>query len=69
LKSLTPKAETQIYLLGETRPLAWSQQGSDIRIALPHTLPGRYAYVLKIAGPLSLSMVLHDSAIPETRQR
>jgi alpha-L-fucosidase len=53
LKSLTPKAGTQIYLLGETRPLAWSQQGSDTRIALPHTLPGRYAYVLKIAGPLS----------------
>ena len=28
LKSLAPKAGTQIYLLGEAKPLAWSQQGS-----------------------------------------
>ena len=53
LESLSPKAGTEIYLLGETKPLIWSQQGTDIRVTLPHDLPGQYAYVLKIAGPLS----------------
>jgi alpha-L-fucosidase len=57
LKSLVPKAGTQIYLLGDAEPLVWSQQGSDTRITLPHDLPGQYAYVLKIAGPLSLAAV------------
>ncbi len=67
LKSLAPKAGSQIYLLGEAKPLAWSQQGADTKITLPRTLPGQYAYVLKIAGPLS--MALSDSASSETRQR
>ena len=57
LKSLVPKAGTRIYLLGDAEPLVWSQQGSDTRITLPHDLPGQYAYVLKIAGPLSLAAV------------
>src|SRR5882757_1311878 len=64
LKSLAPKAGTLIYLLGEVKPLAWSQQGADIKITLPRTLPGQYAYVLKIAVPLS--MTLSDSARSET---
>jgi hypothetical protein len=63
LKSLAPKAGTQVYLLGEANPLAWSQQGADTKITLPRTLPGQYAYVLKIAGPLS--MALSDSASSE----
>jgi alpha-L-fucosidase len=67
LKSLAPKAGTLIYLLGEAKPLAWSQQGADTKITLPRTLPGQYAYVLKIAGPLS--MALSDSTSSETRQR
>jgi alpha-L-fucosidase len=67
LKSLAPKAGTLIYLLGEAKPLAWSQQGANINITLPGTLPGQYAYVLKIAGPLSIA--LSDSARSETRQR
>src|SRR6202043_3429702 len=67
LKSLAPRAGTLIYLLGEAKSLAWSQQGADIKITLPRTLPGQYAYVLKIAGPLS--MALNDSPSSETRQR
>ena len=55
LKSLAPKAGTQIYLLGNAEALAWSQQGSDTRITLPRELPGQYAYVLKIAGPVSMA--------------
>jgi alpha-L-fucosidase len=67
LKSLAPKAGTQIYLLGEAKPLAWSQQGTDTKITLPRTLPGQYAYVLKITGPLSIA--LSDSASSEAKQR
>jgi alpha-L-fucosidase len=50
LKSLSPKAGTQISLLGETQPLVWSQEGAGATVTLPSTLPGNYAYVLKIAG-------------------
>jgi alpha-L-fucosidase len=53
LKGLTPKAGSQIYLLGESKPLAWSQQGANIRITLPTMLPGRYAFVLKMPEPVS----------------
>jgi alpha-L-fucosidase len=53
LRSLSPKTGSQIYLLGRSEALVWSQQGDDIKVTLPSTLPGRYAYVLKFAGPLS----------------
>jgi len=53
LKSLSPKAGSQINLLGESGSLVWSQQGDDITVKLPSTLPGRYAFVLKITGPVS----------------
>jgi alpha-L-fucosidase len=53
VKSLSPRAGTQIFLLGSPKPLSWSQQGGDIRINLPTTLPGKHAYVLKIAGSVS----------------
>jgi len=52
-KSLSPKAGSQIYLLGQSGSLVWSQLGDDITVKLPSTLPGRYAYVLKITGPVS----------------
>jgi alpha-L-fucosidase len=50
LKSLSLKQGTQIYLLGEAKPLLWSQDGTGATVTLPPTLPGNYAYVLKIAG-------------------
>jgi alpha-L-fucosidase len=50
LKSLSPQTGSAIYLLGSDEPLSWSQQGEDIRVKLPSTLPGRYAYVLRITG-------------------
>jgi alpha-L-fucosidase len=67
LKSLTPKAGTQIYLLGEAKPLVWSPVGADTKIALPAALPGQYAYVLKIAGPVS--MAADDPVRQELRRR
>ena len=53
LKSVSPKAGSRVYLLGDAKPLAWSQQGRDIVVMLPSALPGNYAYVLKMAGPMS----------------
>jgi len=53
LKTLTPKAGTKIFLLGDAKPLTWSQKGDDVQVDLPSSLPGKYAYVLKIAGPVS----------------
>jgi len=53
IKSLSPQAGAKISLLGAKDDLAWSQQGSDIKVSLPSVLPGEYAYVLKITGPIS----------------
>jgi alpha-L-fucosidase len=53
LKLVSPAAASQIYLLGSDKPLVWSQQGKDIQVMLPSTLPGQYAYVLRITGPVS----------------
>ena len=53
LKSLSLKVGSQIYLLGLATPLNWSQQGDAIKVSLPAALPGRYANVLKVMGPLS----------------
>lgn len=53
IKSLAPEAGTQIYLLGSAKPLTWTQQGADIKVNLPSTLPGQYAYVLRMTGPMS----------------
>jgi alpha-L-fucosidase len=53
IKSLAPQPGTKISLLGGKGPLDWSQQGDDIKVSLPSVLPGEYAYVLKIAGPVS----------------
>jgi alpha-L-fucosidase len=51
LKSITPKASSKLFLLGLTKQLSWSQHGDDIVIELPSTLPGQYAYVVKMVHP------------------
>jgi len=53
IKSLSPKPGTTIPLMGTEGALSWSRQGNDIKVSLPPALPGEYAYVLKIAGPVS----------------
>jgi alpha-L-fucosidase len=50
LKSLSLKAGSQIYLLGQDEPLIWSQQGDNITVRWPSAVSGRYAYVLKLIG-------------------
>ena len=47
VRSVTVRPGSQIILLGEDKPLKWSQQGTDVRLQLPTVLPGNYDYVLK----------------------
>jgi alpha-L-fucosidase len=49
----TVKAQpgSQVTLLGDPQPLTWKQEDADLRVQLPPTLPGQYAYVLRIALP------------------
>ena len=51
LKSFTPKAASKLFLLGLAKQLSWSQHGDDTVIDLPSTLPGQYAYVVKMVQP------------------
>jgi len=67
LKSVAPKAGTQIYLLGAAQPLVWSQQGDSTKITLPQTLRGQYAYVLKIAGPVSMAAAGPEKQEPTSK--
>jgi len=46
-----PPKGSQMRMLGETEPLEWIQRGEDVEIRLPATLPGRYAYVVKMSNP------------------
>ena len=48
LQSLAPKAGSIITLLGSATPLNWEQKGRDIKVILPGSLPGKYAYVLRM---------------------
>ena len=51
LRSFTPKASSKLFLLGLAKQLSWSQHGGDTVIDLPSTLPGQYAYVVKVVQP------------------
>jgi alpha-L-fucosidase len=53
LRGLVPKAGSEIHLLGQKGAVAWSQVGSDVKVTLPATLPGKYANVLQMASPAS----------------
>jgi alpha-L-fucosidase len=37
-----------LHLLGYAQPLKWSTQGENLKVELPETLPGRYAYALRL---------------------
>jgi alpha-L-fucosidase len=50
LTSLKLASGAKIQMLGDSKPLKWSQVGEDIQVNLPSTLPGKYAYVLGIEG-------------------
>lgn len=39
----------EVYMLGDSKPLAWKADGDNLKITLPDSLPGNYAYVIKLA--------------------
>jgi alpha-L-fucosidase len=43
---------TKVSLLGDTRPLTWSQDENGLHVTLPSTLPSEHAIALKIAGAM-----------------
>lgn len=51
IKNLAPKPGSQVYVLGESKALHWTQYNEDVEIILPGKLPGHYAYVLKMNAP------------------
>jgi alpha-L-fucosidase len=53
MKALTLKPGAKIYLLGHADPVAWSQQGANLRVDLPASLAGHYAYSFRLDGPAS----------------
>jgi Alpha-L-fucosidase C-terminal domain len=46
IKDIEPKPGTRITLLGAHYPLTWEQEGSDVVLAWPENVPGKYAYGL-----------------------
>ncbi|ADW69278.1 alpha-L-fucosidase [Granulicella tundricola] len=48
ITALKLKPGTKVQLLGTKQPVTWSQEGADVKLNLPSTLPGKYAYVLGI---------------------
>ncbi len=48
LKDVALQPASEVTLLGSKTPLKWSQRGNDLQVSLPETLPGEYAYVLKL---------------------
>jgi len=51
VKSLPLKAGAKLFMLGDAKPLSWSQRGNDLKVDLPAALPAQYAYVIKIVEP------------------
>jgi alpha-L-fucosidase len=48
LHNLHAAAGSTITLLGSSTPVQWAQRSDDLEVTLPATLPGAYAWVLKM---------------------
>ena len=53
LKAITAEPGAKVYVLGDDQPLQWSQEGADMKISLPAALTGKYAYAVRLDGPVS----------------
>jgi alpha-L-fucosidase len=53
LKAITAEPGAKVHVLGNDQPLQWSQEGADIKISLPAALTGKYAYAVRLDGPVS----------------
>jgi alpha-L-fucosidase len=50
IRVIALKPGATITMLGATGTLPWKQKRDDVEVTLPDTLPGKYAYALKISG-------------------
>jgi alpha-L-fucosidase len=50
IKGLEVRNGAAITMLGAKTELTWQQQGADVVVTLPETLPGKYAYGVKMVG-------------------
>jgi alpha-L-fucosidase len=50
IRAIALKPGATITMLGATGTLPWTQKRDDVEITVPDTLPGKYAYALKISG-------------------
>jgi alpha-L-fucosidase len=50
IRVIALKPGATITMLGVTGTLPWQQKRDDVEVTLPDTLPGKYAYALKISG-------------------
>jgi alpha-L-fucosidase len=48
LLNVKAKPGTALHLLGYTQPLKWSAEGENLKVELPASLPGQYAYALRL---------------------
>ena len=48
LQGVKARPRTAIHLLGYAQPLTWSADGDNLKIKLPPSLPGQYAYALRL---------------------
>jgi alpha-L-fucosidase len=48
LRDVRAASGSQLRLLGDTKQITWTQKGADLEVQLPATLPGKYAYVLRM---------------------
>ena len=48
LHNVAAASGSQVTLLGSEKPLVWAQKAGDLEVTLPATLPGSYAWVVKL---------------------
>jgi alpha-L-fucosidase len=48
LVDVAAKPGTSMHMLGYSQPLKWNAVGNNLKVTLPATLPGQYAYVLQL---------------------
>src|SRR2546423_14194806 len=63
-KSLSVKPGTRIYLLGDADPLAWSQQGDNLRVDLPAAPNGRQRILVPHCWPGASALLRSDPPLP-----
>jgi alpha-L-fucosidase len=51
LTDVAAQPGSALHLLGDATPIQWSADGKDLKVQLPASLPGQYAYVLRIQMP------------------